>query len=272
MTRRSVSEADRQQWLLRALWRQLPADRLAPHLRNGARLQRGLQAYQAHAGAQAQRALAAAYPTVMALVSEDSFAGLARALWLQYPPAQGDLAQWGQAFADFMETLPDLADEPYLGDVARLEWAVHRARTAADHDRPPSGLQRLADPGAEALTVQLRPGTAVVASHHPVCSLWQVHQPTGAAADAEHEDGFTAVRQALAAGLGETAWVYRKGFDVQVQTLPPQDTAFAVAVLAGQPLGQALQAADDHFNFEPWLHAGLRDGWLVGMADPVEPR
>ena len=61
-------EGLRQQMLLRALWRDARPGVVTGWLRDAPeRSARGLQAYQANAGALAERALAAAYPTLVQL-------------------------------------------------------------------------------------------------------------------------------------------------------------------------------------------------------------
>ncbi|MBA4175071.1 MAG: hypothetical protein C0505_00690 [Leptothrix sp. (in: Bacteria)] len=137
-------ETLRQQMLLRALlgdarpacvggWLRAPGPAGGPDPA------RGLAAYRANAGALAERALAAAYPTLQQLLGADSLAGLARHFWHRHPPQAGDIARGGADLADFIAAAPALADEPYLADLARLEWAVHCAATAADAG-PPLGL------------------------------------------------------------------------------------------------------------------------------------
>ncbi len=266
-------EAMRQQMLLRALWRDARPGVVAGWMRDGARFPRGLQAYQAHAGALAERALGAAYPTLVQLVGAESFAGLARAFWQREGPAQGDIATWGAGLAAFVADAPSLADEPCLADVARLEWAVHLAASAADaidSQAPGQGLQLLAEHSPERLFLVARPGTALIVSPHPVASIWLAHH----CHDEDHdEDRFAPVREAYARGGGEAALVWRRGWKVDVAALPAHDAAFTAAVLQGRSLAQALDAATHGlapgFEFEPWLLAALRQGWLAGARTDI---
>ena len=173
-------EALRQQMLLRALWADARPGVVAGWLRDApARATRGLQAYRANAGALAERALAAAYPTVAQLVGDESFAALARALWFAHPPQRGDIGLWGEALAGFIAAAPQLADEPYLADVARLDWALHRAEQAADR----TAVRRTAAAGRGRPRAQLRlrlaDGMALLRSAHPVVSIWQAHRSAG---------------------------------------------------------------------------------------------
>lgn len=257
-------EALRQQLLLRALWRDsLPAE-LAGWTRDGERLVRGLQAYRANAGALAERALAAAYPTLQLLLGDESFATLARHFWQQLPPERGDLGSWGAGLAEFVARAPDLAAEPYLADVARLEWAVHLAASASDDPTPPAGLELLGQGDPAALFLLPRAGTALLMSAHPVVTIWQAHRPSAE----QDPERFLAVREAFAQGRAESALVWRSGWQVEVTDLGRADACFTQQVLRGQTLGLAWQAAagPGGFDFELWLLAQLQRGWIAAAS------
>ena len=250
-------EALRQQMMLRALWRDARPGVVEGWLRDTpARKRRGLQAYQANAGALAERALAAACPTVAQLVGDESFAALARALWHHHAPLRGDVACWGAELAAFIGTDAQLASEPYLADVARLDWAVHCCEAAADDDAPVQGLPLLAERDPTDVVLRLRRGTTLLQSPHPVVTLWSAHR-------SQADDRFASVRAAFAAGAGETALVWRAGFAPRVERLGAEDAAFVAALLAGRSLAFALVAAGDAFDFESWLVAALQRGWLA---------
>ena len=259
-------EALRQQLLLSALWRDAAPEVLVGWTRDSAHVSRGLQAYRANAGALAERALAAAYPTLQQLVGEESFAALARHFWQQHAPERGDLGIWGAGLAEFVASAPDLAADPYLADVARLEWAVHRAASAADDEAPPLGLELLGHGDPSALCLSPRPGTAVLISGHPVLTIWQAHRP-GAERSPER---FQAVREAFAQGRSDCALVWRSGWRVEVAGLARDEACFTQQVLRGQTLGAAWQSLDEPagFDFEAWLLAQLQRGWL-GAAGPA---
>ncbi len=276
-------EALRQQMLLRALLGDARPGVVQGWLQPR-RVQRGLAAYQAHAGALAERALAAAFPVLQQLLGDDSFAKMARHFWREQPPTDGDLACWGAGLPAFLATVPTLADEPYLPDMARLEWAWHRVQSAADApadtpadvpaaapaDAPaddavqgPAGLALLGTHEPELLHLQLPPGSAVLFSAWPVFSLWQAHRSTA-------EDRFDAVRLALAEGRGEQGLVTRQGWVPQVLALPSAEARFTAALLAGRSLAQALNEAEQAedgvgFDFQAWLLAALRQQRLLAV-------
>jgi Putative DNA-binding domain len=252
-------EALRQQMLLRALWGDARPGVVSGWLRDAApRATRGLQAYGANAGALAERALGAAFPTVAQLVGAESFAGLARAFWRAEPPQRGDIAQWGAGLPAFIGAAAQLAEEPYLADVARLDWAVHVAEQSGDRGAAPAGVERLADTEPAQLRLHLAPGTALVSSTHPVATIWHAHR-------SDAPDRFGPVRAAFAKGHGEHALVWRDGYRAQVTALSEPDGRFTQAVIDGQALDHALDRAGADFAFEPWLLAALQQGWLVAV-------
>jgi hypothetical protein len=251
-------EALRQKMLLRALWADARPGVVAGWLRDSpARATRGLQAYRANAGALAERALVAAFPTVAQLVGEDSFASLARALWHAQPPQRGDIGCWGGALPAFIAAAPQLAGEPYLADVARLDWALHRAGLAADRVAV-RGLELLADGDPAALWLRPAAGLSLISSAYPVVSLWQAHR-------SDAVERFAPVREALAAGRGEQALVWRDGFMATLHALPEADALFVQALLDGRSLASALDRAGVDFAFDGWLLQALQHGWLQAV-------
>jgi hypothetical protein len=96
---------------------------------------RGLQAYRSNAAIMAQGVLKSIYPQTARLMGDEQFEGMAVHLWRTHPPTRGDLAQWGESLADFLRSIPELmAHEPYLADLAELEWALHSGKTDPDSE------------------------------------------------------------------------------------------------------------------------------------------
>ena len=247
-------EAQRQQALMAALWGAGEPQGMA---HGATRIQRGLQAYQAHAGAASERALAASFPTVQALMGEESFAALARVFWRRQAPTRGDLAAYGEALPAFIADSEQLRDVPYLADIARLDWQVAAAERAADATLDTESLSLLAETPPAQLRLHLMPGTALVASACPIVSVWLAHRAGEGAAERRDQ-----AREALAQGLAETALVWRSGWRALVQALSPDTARWMRSLLRGDTLAVALAEAGEGFAFEPWLLQALQSGWL----------
>lgn len=253
----TTSLANQQSLLLQALFG--AADDVRASLHEGL-ASRGLQAYQANGQALAERALTAAYPVVAQMIGEQSFALLARHFWRQQPPQRGDMAQWGSGLADFLDAAPQLAEEPFLGDVARVEWGLHGASTAQDAQPDPASFSLLCTGEPEQVTLSLSHGVMVFASAYPVVSLVNAHllnHPSLAEAAA-----------LLQSGTAEYALVWRQGFRPSVRTSSAAEHALVLALQAGLTLEKALdaafeKAASEPFDFNAWLAQSVQTGLVI---------
>lgn len=229
---------------------------------------RGLQVYQANAEVLALRSLQASYPVVNQLIGDDAFALLARDLWHQAPPTRGDVARWGGGLAARIGSIPQLAEEAYLPDVARIEWALHQAATAADASADLTSLALLTQHDPDALTLQLAPGSAVLHSAHPAVSILTAHlyaSPT-----------FDEIGLKLRAQTPEAAIVWRQGLRPMVASCSQADALFVDQLLQGGSLIAALEAAttdavasgagaaNSAFDFNLWLPQAAQNGLLIG--------
>lgn len=256
-----------QQALLAALFRPdhgLDTQLQAAGLRTSDQARRGLLAYRANGHALAERALAGAYPVLSALIGPDSFAALARALWHAHPPVRGDLAHWGAELPHFVQASESLDQAPYLGDVARTEWALHQAAGAADAwaDLPSLALLTQDDPAT--LGLRLAPGTALITSHYPVVSIVQAHLSQ----DIDLDEAGRRWR----AGVAETALVWRAGLRPQVrQVHSTTEAALLRALLASASLLEALETActdpdPGAFDLSAWLMSVVSEGLVLGAT------
>jgi Putative DNA-binding domain len=220
---------------------------------------RGLQVYRANAEVLALRSLQASYPVVNQLVGDEAFALLARDLWHQAPPTRGDVAQWGGELAALISSIPQLAEEAYLPDVARIEWALHQAATAADAQADLASLALLTQHDPDAVTLQLAPGTAVLHSPQPAASVVTAHLYAN--------PSFDDVGTKLRAQTAESALVWRQGLRPMVTACPWADALFVQSLLTGDSLIAALEASstkDSAFDFNHWLPQAAQNGLLVG--------
>ena len=76
-------------------------------------------------------ALRLSCPTVDALVGEAFFDQAALAFIEEHPPSSVWLTGYGGGFADFLQAYAFAADLPYLGDVARLDFAIEAVAAQA---------------------------------------------------------------------------------------------------------------------------------------------
>ncbi|MDY0055433.1 MAG: DNA-binding domain-containing protein [Methyloversatilis sp.] len=222
-----------------------------------------LSIYRATSIANATAALRLAYPVCRQITGDDYFDALARRYRDDHPSRDGDLNRYGDRFAAFLDDFEPVRELPYLPDVARLEWSVHRATTAAD--ARPSGGELFAGLTPEALAdrrLHMTPGFALHASRWPVADIWLQHQ-----ADAGETFDIDLDQPQCTA-------VWRDGHRVRVCALDPATHALWLAVLEGMPVGEAWAAAsasDFRFNLAAAVSQAIACGWLCAPDAQGEP-
>lgn len=254
-----MNEAQRQQALLTAIGAgAMPTAELRE---TGARAARGLEAYRANAEASAERALAANFPTVRALVGEEDFRHLACEHWHAHPPERGDLGEWGNTLPAWLGSHRGLTAWPWLADSAALDLALHLSECAADAVLDVASLALLESTDPAQLRLQLMPGSALLCSAWPIATIHRAHRLGGEAA----EHAFAEVREAIAAQRGEAALVVRRGWRGGVHPLDTPSAAWTQELIDGSDLAAALIRAGESFDFAAWLDTALRESWLKGV-------
>ena len=204
-------------------------------------------------------ALATRHPVLERLLGVETFADLARAFLRVDRPRTALLLDWGGGLPDFVAAHPDLADWPWLADVARLEVAWTEAHHAAEATpMAPADLARFAPEAIAGATLVLHPSLRLLASPWPVATLW--------AANGEVES---------LAAEAERILVLRPDADVVVHRLDPAGFAFVAALAAGATLTDAASEAlrlDADFDAGNRLIGLVRLGAVVAVAAPPEEK
>lgn len=139
--------------------------------------ERRLQVYRNNVLLSLTEALKAVYPVIERLVGDGFFRYAAGRYIPRHPSTSGNLHDFGGHFPDFLTTFEPTAELAYLPDMARLEWAYHRAFHAAEH--APLDLAALAAIPPEChgdLKFSLHPAARLLASPFPILRIWQVNQ------------------------------------------------------------------------------------------------
>jgi len=211
------------------------------------------------------KTLGAAYPVLQELVGEEFFGGLARAYGKTYPSDSGDLNLFGAHFAQFLEGFEHVAQYPYFPDMARLEWALHRAHYASSTQEIGSAdFASLTPEQLDQVRLKLAPACSLFQSDWAVVELWQAHQPG-------MQHSFPSELACSSHGL-----IVRPHWKTDLLALPTAAFAVLSALARGESLGLALDTAltlDADFDFgthlQTWLRLGIF-GEIAFAATPVE--
>lgn len=203
-------------------------------------------------------ALATTYPVVHELVGDEFFRACAAVHVRQCPPDSPVLALYGKEFGDFLDWFPPAQSVPYLGDVARLEYARVVACHAADSPVLQEFESSLARGNAEAmqgLRFRFHPSARLVRSRFAVASIWAAHNGEGDLAVIDIDQP-------------EASLVTRVGEDVHVLVVSEAAATFIGYAKAGATFGAAAAAAlqrDETHDLVATLSTLARQHALTGI-------
>ncbi|WP_295993424.1 DUF692 family multinuclear iron-containing protein [Rugamonas sp.] len=214
--------------------------------------------YRGNLSATMNQTLAHVYPVIQMLVGPEFFAGLSQAYGRAHPSDSGDLNRYGGRYADLLAGFPHVADYPYLPDMARLEWALHRAHYAPSADAiAADALAALTPEQVETARLRLHPASRLLASDWNIVELWQAHQADG---------GHDFPQQWAGPSY---CLVLRPYWKTQLLALSAASHAALSVLAGGGAFGPALDAAfelDDDFDVAAQLKLWLDHGLIVGIA------
>jgi len=222
-----------------------PAADAALQLKHGERF--GL--YRGNLTSTWSKALAAAYPVIAQLVGAEFFAALAREYGRAHPSDSGDLNRFGAHFEPFLRSFEHVKDLPYLPDMARLEWQLHRIHYA--RHEPALQAQDINPQTVEEEGFLWQPTARLFESEWAVVSLWLAHQ--GMPFPQKMDEPSRAL-------LSRPEWT------AQVTPLDAPQYAALQALKEGKTFGDALDAAfalDENFNVAASLQQWLQQQILV---------
>lgn len=224
-------------------------DGLAPEAR--------IAIYRHHVVESLTAALRATYPVIHRLVGDGFFSFIARDFIGAHPPTAPCLFEYGDAFAAFLESHRSCRELAYLGDVARLEWALTRARHAGDAVSLSLETLRALDPDCVGdVVLGFEPSVTLLASSWAIDDIWRANQP-----DADPD----AVVDARGAVRLE---VQRRHDDVVFRRLDAPTYEFRRGLADGCVLAAAAEAArmaDDGFDLATALRDVFTDNVLTSF-------
>jgi uncharacterized protein len=226
---------------------------------DSALIERRFAIYRGNASASIAKALGATYPVVQRVVGIQFFEAMVEAHRRAHPSISGDLNDYGAEFPAYLEDFAHTRHLLYLPDLARLEWAVHRAEGAADAKAFDVALLAVLSPAQQAtLRFCWAPGLALVDSRYPIARVWQIHQGNYLG---EFSVDWTTPQCALVA---------REGWRVGVSTLGAGEAAFVDASLnQNAALAAATETAlatDPKFDLGRLLSRAVSTGLITRIV------
>ncbi len=144
--------------------------------------------------------------------------------------------------------------------MAKAEWALHKAATAADKEADLTTFALLTEHDPALITFQLASGTTLIRSNYPIASLMTAHMYTS--------PSFEEVGQKLRHNTAETALVWRRGLQPCIALCTEAEALLMTCILDGQSLLDALEKPKlpigEVFDFQDWLQRAVAQGLVLG--------
>jgi hypothetical protein len=255
--------ADLQTKLSRALLD--PAQPIPDAIRGATRRRadRRFAAYRNNVVAGLIGALAQRFPVVHRLVGDAFFEAMARNYVVACPPDFPIMLLYGESFPGFVEDFAPAANVPYLPDIARLEMARGRAYHAADAASvEPRAFAALPPERLANLRFDFHPSVSIIASPHPIVSIWRVNN------DPDHA-------VPIAPWAPEAALVARPFADVEVTRLGTGAAEFLLRLLQNGTMNDAIRAGEEaapEFDLVQSLQSLIMSRAVTRIRQPRKPR
>ncbi len=171
------------------------------------------------------------YPVIEDLVGKDFFSAMCREYIKDHFPVSGDMNDYGEGMAEFIEQFNPVKGLVYLSDIARLEWLFHLSSLADDANSSDwSGFAELSEDALSSVVIELHPSVQVMASSHPILKIWEMCKENGAAFDPSKESG-------------DNVLLVRKDLKVNLYPLADNEIVFLRSIIAGGTLFDAYDNA-----------------------------
>ena len=229
---------------------------------------RRLQIYHNNIYISLTDALIAVYPVVNRLVGDEFFKFMANEYITAHPSRSGNLHEFGNRFAYFIESFQPAGELVYLSDVARLEWAYHAVfHAAGSPDFDVAKLEQVTEQDYHKLVFTPNPASQLVASPYPILQIWEANQ-----GDRELDNNNNAIPETISLDDGKTRLlVIRRNLDIEFQALDDAEYAFLDACYKQNDFFTACEAAT---QIEPECNVGqlllkhIQTRTLVSFALP----
>ena len=182
-------------------------------------------------------ALRMTYPAVARIVGREFFDAAAERCAAAHAARSGCLNDYGDEFGAFLAGFAPVRELAYLPDVARFEWALSVAANAPD---APS-----LEPGVLA-AVPAEHHACLCFERHPSVTCLELAYPADEIADAVLAGDETAMAEVDLAPRRLCVIVHRGPHGLETERLSERAYDFAARILAGEPLGRAIEAAPEH--------------------------
>ncbi|MDF1796202.1 MAG: DNA-binding domain-containing protein [Coxiellaceae bacterium] len=192
------------------------------------------------------------YRAIEKLVGEEFFTAMAYHYIQQTPSREADIANYGEKFAEFVETFPPAQQLPYLADTCRLCWAYDRLLPQLpDAAFDIESFTALTEAQQTHVKFQLKPQAKLISSPYPLTKIWALC----------HSDSDKETIDINSGSINLLIW--RTDDHVAIDELTAEQYALAQALQQPNTLDQLASIPSlETINFPELIPSFLQRQWL----------
>jgi hypothetical protein len=193
------------------------------------------------------------FPGLKALMGDQAFDQMARAYIAKHPSEHPSIRWAGRKLAEFLASEAPYCDDPWLGDMARFDWALAFAFDAPD--APAAGLADLAGVPPEFWG-------SIRLLFHPTLDAFRIVRPVDEARPQLLENPGIVLDRDARCERAIVAW--RIEYDVKFRTIDLLEHAALLAVQDGGTFGEMCELVAQQIDADaaPLRAAQILQGWL----------
>ncbi len=197
------------------------------------------------------------YKMIVKLVGEDFFRMTAKEYINRYPSLSGNLHDYGEYFADFLDEFIPAKNLVYLPEVARFEWACHLLYFAADASiLDIKLLENISPDQFQELHFGLHPASRLMRFNYPILRIMDLCK-------GEMDEEIN-----LNEG-GVNLLLIRREFEIKLVPLSLAEYTFLSVLNQNETLGAALDATleiDADFKLDENLPQWIQDKTITDFS------
>ncbi|MBS0358737.1 MAG: putative DNA-binding domain-containing protein [Proteobacteria bacterium] len=172
--------------------------------------------------------LSIVFPACKNIVGEDFFNKMALSYIQETPSYSPDVGEYGKYFSEFIKRFPPASHLSYLSDVAKLEWAWHKAFNGLDAKSLDfAKLQDIDVEETNNIQFFMPENASLIESEYPILHIWTISQDDYQGDEVVHlEEG------------GEYLIVWRKGLEVFIERLTEPQWQLLQAIQMGKTISE----------------------------------
>ncbi|MBI4431859.1 MAG: DUF692 family protein [Candidatus Omnitrophica bacterium] len=210
-----------------------------------------IQVYSNGYIARIHESLCESYEAVRHYAGKEAFMDLAEKYAARFPSENYNLSKAGLFFSNFLESLPEVVqNQPFLPDLARLEWGIAQAFHAFDQPRDKASFSALTGADPALLGMRFQPSVRVLRAWWPVLDLWRGRKEDRPRSSVEK--------------AATTVLIFRKGTEVFCEMLDQAQGELLESLLSGAALGQAceklLLSHEEELPVDQWFAQWVASG------------